>query len=89
MSTVKIQDEMMNRMAKEIAAEIDFEVMVSLMIQSGWHKVKLDRFRDNNHAIDVTYWVEEHAVGGHIKHGTTYVFEEEGDAVNFALKWAA
>lgn len=88
MSTVNVQEEMIDRMAREIAAEIDFEVMTSLMMQSGWHKVKLERFKNNNHAIDIALWVEEHAVGGHIKHGSTFVFEEKGDAVNFALKWA-
>ncbi len=88
MSTVNVQEEMIDRMAREIAEEIDFEVMASLMVQSGWHKVKLARFENNNHAVDIAYWVEEHTIGGHIKHGSTYVFEKKGDAVNFSLKWS-
>lgn len=88
MSTVNVQDELVNQMAMEIAAEIDFEVMASVMIKSGWHKVKLDRFKNNNHAVDVLYWIEENSTAGHFHRGSTYIFEKKGDAINFALKWA-
>ena len=85
---MNLQDEYMEQLAREVASEIDFEVLSSLMIESGWHKVKLDRFENNNHAVDIAYWVQDNAKGKFIRHSTTYVFEEEGDAVNFSLRWA-
>lgn len=88
MGTRSIQDELLDQLAKEMAAEMDFAVMADLMIRDGWTKVTLDRFKNNNHAVDISYWTADHAKGKFIRHGTTYVFEEKGDAVNFALKWA-
>lgn len=88
MSSIDIKNQIADVMAKEIAAEIDFEIMSGIMTQQGWYKVKLDRFENNKHAVDIGYWVEDNAKGKFIKHGTIYVFEQEGDAVNFSLKWA-
>ncbi len=85
---IDLEEEMMKVLAAEIAAELDFEVMSQVMIKSGWHKVVLDRFKNNNHAIDMKYWAEEYCKFGHFNHGTTFVFEDKGDAVNFTMKWA-
>lgn len=88
MSTIDIQEMIADKLAKEIAAEIDFEIMSDLMGAHGWHKVKLDRFTNNEHAVDIKTWVTDHAVGKFINHSTIYIFEQKGDAINFALKWA-
>lgn len=85
---IDLEAEMMKVLSEEIAAEMDFGIMAEMMIQQGWHKVVLDRFKNNNHAIDMKYWADEHCQYGHMNHGTTYVFEDQGDAVNFTLKWA-
>lgn len=89
MSNIDIEEHLADVLAKEIAAEIDFGVMSEIMISQGWHKVQLDRFANNEEAVDVGYWVEENIKKKHIKYGSTFVFEDRGDAINFTLKWAS
>ncbi len=88
MSSIDIEEMIADRLAKEIAAEIDFGIMADIMGAQGWHKVKLERFTNNEHAVDIKLWVTDNAVGKFINHGSLYIFEQKGDAVNFALKWA-
>lgn len=88
MDNKQLMDEVMDRLAKEMAEEIDFDVIATIKIKDGWHSVKLDRFKNNNHAIDIRYWAEEHSNSGFINRGTHYVFEDAGDAVNFTMRWA-
>ena len=85
---MNLENEIADALAKEIAAEIDFDVMSNLMTRRGWHKVKLGYFENNNQAVDIYDWVQDNAKGNFIRQGTIYVFEHEGDAVNFSLRWA-
>ena len=85
---IDLEQEMMKVLSEEISREMDFGIMSEMMIQQGWHKVQLPPFKNNNHAVDIKYWAEEHCQFGYMNHGTTFVFEDKGDAVNFTLKWA-
>ena len=84
---INLEEEMTKVLAEEISQEIDFGVMSQIMVESGWHKVQLDNFKNNNRAVDIKYWAEEHCQFEYMNHGTTYVFKDQGDAVNFTLKW--
>lgn len=84
---MNLEDQIMNEMAKEISAEIDFGVMSEMMVAQGWHKVELGYFTNNKIAVDIAYWAEEHSKFKFIKHGRMYVFEDAGDAINFSLRW--
>ena len=85
---IDLEEEMTKVLADEISQEIDFGIIAEIMIQQGWHKVQLSPFKNNNHAVDIKYWVEEHCHYDHMNHGTTFIFEDQGDAVNFTMKWA-
>ena len=47
----------------------------------------LDRFTDNNHAVDITHWLALHCKHAFERRGADFIFESEIDAVNFALRW--
>jgi hypothetical protein len=73
--------------AERLAAEIDFQVMADMLCEVGWSKVILKPMRDEkSSAID--RWCETHCKKHHQTMGLVWIFEDHGDAVNFALKWA-
>lgn len=88
MPDLNIEESIADELAKQVAAEIDFGIMSEMMIAQGWHRVQLDYYKSNKEAIDIHCWAEDNAKGKFIKHGVVYVFQQKGDAINFALKWA-
>ena len=82
-----LEEELMTQMSKEISEEIDFEVLAGMLEGIGWHKVKLERFQNNNHAVNIMLWCEQHIKNPFEHRGCTFVFENKGDAVNFTLRW--
>ena len=84
---MNLEDEIASALSKEIAKEIDFEVLSSMLVELGWHRIKLDRFLSREHSVDVIEWCALNINYPYERCGTTFVFENEGDAVNFSLKW--
>ena len=84
---IDLEKEIMDTLAKEITQEIDFEVMSSVLIDMGWHKIKLTPMTWEQ-SCDVDRWVNEKVQGKHYTMGLVWIFEEQADAVNFTLKWA-
>ena len=82
-----LQQEILNNAGKEMAREIDREVLWGMLAQIGWRRVNLDRFTDNKHAVDITYWLEAHCNHPFERSGADFIFESEVDAVNFTLRW--
>ena len=73
--------------AKILQEQIDWEVLTSVFVQSGWTTIDLPRFKDRYEAIDVDNWIDENCNGKHMKRGKTYVFEKTEDAEWFSLRW--
>lgn len=84
---MNIEDEIIINLSKQIAQEIDFELLVDVLIACGWHCVKLPTLMNRKRSIDILEWCED-TVQGEYKHlGSTFIFKQQGDAVNFALRW--
>ena len=79
---------LMKRMAKEIADEIDWEIMADLMVQYGWTKLKFNPLRGVEEAYDIHEWINTHAIGKVQSRGNVWLFEKEKDAVMFSLRWS-
>jgi hypothetical protein len=82
-----LEEEILDKAGKEMAREIDREVLWGMLKDIGWRRVMLDRFTDNKHAVDITYWLEEHCKHAFERRGADFIFESEVDAVNFTLRW--
>lgn len=82
-----LEEEMLERAAKSISTEIDREVLWGLLKDIGWTRVMLTRLTDNNHAIDITYWLEENCKNPYERRGRDFLFESEKDATLFILRW--
>lgn len=85
--TSPLEMQIIEEKAKEIQSDIDREVLWSMLTQMGWIRVMLDRFTDNNHAIDITLWLEDNCQGNYERHGRDFLFERPEDAIMFILKW--
>jgi hypothetical protein len=85
---MNIQDEIMNTAAENLAKDIDFEVLVGMLESIGWHRVILPNLWRDNGAVNILNWCETNINHPFEHRGFSFVFENKGDAVNFALRWA-
>ena len=82
-----IEQEIADKMGNEMAREIDREVLWGMLEGIGWTRLMLDRLQDNKHAIDISYWLEEHCQGAYERNGRDFIFENKKDATLFILTW--
>ena len=68
----------------EIREEIENEIMVDLLGESGWHKVELMTLFISEEFYD---WIEENVKYPYRQHNMKFVFEDESDANWFKLRW--
>jgi len=82
-----LEKEIIEELGTKMQSEIDREVMWGMLKDLGWRRVMLDRFTDNKHAVDITYWLEANCKNPFERSGADFIFESEVDAVNFTLRW--
>ena len=82
-----LEEELSNKLAKEIANEIDREVLWGMLIDMGWHRVMISRLQDNLHAVDITMWLKENVKNPYERNGRDFLFAAERDATVFILRW--
>ena len=84
---VNIEEEIANRLSNEISREIDKEILWGMLQGIGWIRVTLPSFRSNEHAVDISYWIDENCKGRVERSGSDFLFERSEDAVIFTLRW--
>jgi hypothetical protein len=84
---MNIEQDIINSMAKQMATDIDREVLWGMLQGIGWHRVMIPRFVDNNHVVDITYWLEATCNKAYERNGRDFLFEDSKDANWFALRW--
>ena len=82
-----LEEQMLEEAGNELSREIDREVLWGMLKGIGWTRVMIDRLQDNNHAIDITYWLAENCTKGYERNGRDFIFESEKDATMFILRW--
>ena len=82
-----LEKEILDELGTKMQSEIDREIMWGMLKNLGWRRVNLDRFTDNHHAVDITYWLEANCKNPFERRGADFIFESEVDAVNFTLRW--
>jgi hypothetical protein len=81
-----IEEDILNKAGKRMADEIDFQILVDMLVQIGWRKVILSPMTIED-GIEVDYWTAKHVKGNFETMGLVWVFEQEEDANWFALRW--
>lgn len=83
---IDLEQNIINDMSKQLADDIDWEIITGFLIESGWNKVVLEPMT-KEHSDNIDQWVLEHIKGKHTTRGLVWVFEEDKDAMWFKLKW--
>jgi hypothetical protein len=73
--------------AKQLARDIDREVLWGMLQGIGWTRIMLPRFVDNDHAVDITYWLADNCKDAFERSGRDFIFESQKDANWFMLRW--
>ena len=82
-----LEEEIINKAGKEMAREIDREILWGLFEGIGWTRFKISRLTDNMHAVDISFWLDENCRGKVERNGAEFIFEDSKDAVLFMLRW--
>jgi hypothetical protein len=83
-----LEEEIASELSQQMCSAIDFEILSDMLVKAcGWHKVEMIHLPTDRNSMDVSEWIEKYCKGKHMRNQRSYVFEEQGDAVNFTLKW--
>lgn len=85
---MNLADEYIDRAAKELASDIDFEILTSMFIESGWTKIVLKPMTWEQ-GVEVDTWVETNVKGLFQTRGLVWVFKDPKEANWFKLRWLA
>jgi hypothetical protein len=80
---MKLEQEIANKLAKEIADQIDWNILSEILIEQGWNKV----IREPLVNEDVKGWIDLVRIGKVHSLGNEWLFEKEQDAIIFLLRW--
>jgi hypothetical protein len=83
-----LEEEILNKAGKDMAREIDREILWGLFEGVGWTRFKISRLTDNNHAVDITNWLSDNCKGQFERDGAEFIFEDSKDAVLFMMRWS-
>jgi hypothetical protein len=82
-----IADDIMDQAAKNMADDIDFEVLNTLLCEdNGWTRVVL-RPMTWEDGLEIDGWVEQNVKGKFRTRGLVWVFERPSDASWFTIRW--
>jgi len=82
-----LEEEMIERAGKEMACEIDREIMWGMLEGIGWTRVMIPTLGSREQSIDIAIWLEEHCKGAFERNGRDVIFENAKDANWFVLRW--
>lgn len=86
-ATQTLEDQLIERAARQMADDIDFGVMCDLLADIGWTKVVLDTLGSNERACDIKDWLIAECKKEYKQRGRFFVFESKDDATLFKLTW--
>lgn len=84
---MNLANEIIEELGTRMQSAIDREILWGVLIGMGWTRVKLSRFTDNYHAVDITLWLEQHIETRYQREGADFLFEDSKDALLFLLRW--
>lgn len=84
---MNIQEHVLDELSSDMQSAVDREILWGILIGMGWTRITLNQFTDNNHAVDITYWLTENIKKSFDRNGADFIFEDSKDAMMFVLKW--
>ena len=81
-----LESDIIDEMGQQMANEMDQHILIGFMLELGWHEVVVDPWQHSSLGA-IQHWVKDTVVNPHMHTGNRWVFEDEKDAIIFALKW--
>lgn len=80
-------ESIMDKMAKDLEREIDFDVLAKVYSESGWTYVEFAPFDYSCRHPLIAAWIKKYCRGQYKHHNNKFVFELVEDASAAILKW--
>jgi len=84
---MNIEDEMIEQAGKQMAQDIDREVLWGMLQGLGWCRVMLPTMGNGEQAVDIIVWLENNCKKAYERNGRDFIFEDTKDANWFILRW--
>jgi hypothetical protein len=84
---MKIEDKLLDEAGKDLAREIDREVLWGMLEGMGWHRVMLPTLGNAYMAVDIITWLEDNCKSPYERNGRDFIFENAKHANWFKLRW--
>ena len=78
-----LEEQLAAILSKEIAQEIDNEILVDIMVAGGYKKVKWNKLTSASMAA----WCMENCTGEWDQRSVYFLFKDPNDAALFTLRW--
>ena len=90
MDDLDLYTEWAQQQAQEISREIDREVLYKILVEAGWHRVRLEWPKTMNdvRAHEIKEWCRANLKGEYKGQGSDWIFEQGRDATLFVLKFS-
>lgn len=82
----EVGDSFIDEIEKILAAEQEWKVQSTMLVNSGWKKVDVDF--SYPFAVEAPGWAAKNCQGKFTNRGATFLFENEQDATAFLLRWS-
>lgn len=82
----KLEPEIIEAAARELADDIDFQVMRELLLESGWSEAVLKPMTWEQSA-EIDIWTSQNIKKGFYTRGLVWLFKDAKEATWFRLKW--
>ena len=84
-----LETTLMNKLSRELADEIDSELMKSMLVASGWISCDLGVLWSVDQVSKVNEWLKRSCQGRYRQLGRYLLFENSNDATLYTLKWGS
>ena len=81
------QDQIITRIAKQMADDIDKEVLWSMLVKAGWVRILIPNLTSHDSHVMLPLWLEECCKDRYIRGGGELIFKSSKEANWFTLRW--
>lgn len=82
-----LHEEIMEQAARQMAEDIDAEIMRGSLKDSGYHEVVIPWTMTHEQSSAVDFWVLKNTKHEHWNRGLVWLFKNEADAMWFRMRW--
>lgn len=84
--TGNLEKHIINDLGKQLAHEMDQHILIDFMLELGWKEINVNPWIHGS-LSEINQWVESTIQGHTMRSGNRWVFEDQKDAIMFALRW--